>query len=239
MKAELGSGSPAPAGELGSGGGGAEHGRERRAASRLSDRPDRNRGAVRARRWRRRDAERARQRGGAACDAGDEERFRRRSASCWTFIRTEGRPLDDDELEGSDLILPPPDVSLEEAKAEFSGEGLIPGLIPPAQPAHGFRCVDRIRAAILRHGRRLADTAVELQLRSRADRDRDRQHGLGARPAGPRPSGRGGGGAPALSGAAMGHARAALSRGPGRDPTCCDCRCGSGARAPPSATARS
>jgi hypothetical protein len=25
------------------------------------------------------------------------------------------------------LILPPPDVSLEEAKAEFQGEGLIPG----------------------------------------------------------------------------------------------------------------
>ena len=31
------------------------------------------------------------------------------------------------ELVGSDVILPPPDVTLEEAKAEFSGEGLIPG----------------------------------------------------------------------------------------------------------------
>ena len=30
-------------------------------------------------------------------------------------------------MEPSDVILPPPDVSLEEAKAEFSGEGLIPG----------------------------------------------------------------------------------------------------------------
>ena len=27
----------------------------------------------------------------------------------------------------SDLILPPPDVSLEETKAEFQGDGLIPG----------------------------------------------------------------------------------------------------------------
>jgi hypothetical protein len=33
----------------------------------------------------------------------------------------------EDRLEPSDVILPPPDVSLEEAKAEFSGEGLIPG----------------------------------------------------------------------------------------------------------------
>jgi hypothetical protein len=30
-------------------------------------------------------------------------------------------------LVGSDVILPPPDVSLEEAKAEFTGEGLSPG----------------------------------------------------------------------------------------------------------------
>jgi hypothetical protein len=33
----------------------------------------------------------------------------------------------EDQLAPSDLILPPPDVSLEEAKQEFSGEGLIPG----------------------------------------------------------------------------------------------------------------
>jgi hypothetical protein len=32
----------------------------------------------------------------------------------------------DDELEGSDLILPPADLSFEEAGREFSGEGLIP-----------------------------------------------------------------------------------------------------------------
>ena len=33
----------------------------------------------------------------------------------------------DDVLEQSDVIIPPPDVSFEEARAEFSGEGLIPG----------------------------------------------------------------------------------------------------------------
>jgi hypothetical protein len=43
------------------------------------------------------------------------------------FVREHGSPVPEDRLEPSDAILPPPDVSLEEAKAEFSGEGLIPG----------------------------------------------------------------------------------------------------------------
>lgn len=63
----------------------------------------------------------------AACDAGDDARFQKAFARLLELVRSEGRPLDEDELEGSDLILPPPDVSLEEAKEEFSGEGLIPG----------------------------------------------------------------------------------------------------------------
>jgi hypothetical protein len=63
----------------------------------------------------------------AACEAGDEERFKTSFGKLLELIRTQGRPLDEDELEGSELILPPPDVSLEEARSEFSGEGLIPG----------------------------------------------------------------------------------------------------------------
>jgi hypothetical protein len=63
----------------------------------------------------------------AACEANDDERFHSSFSKLLELVRTEGRPLDEDELEGSDLILPPPDVSLEEAMAEFSGEGLIPG----------------------------------------------------------------------------------------------------------------
>jgi len=35
--------------------------------------------------------------------------------------------VDDDELHGSDIILPPPDLSVEEARKAFQGEGLIPG----------------------------------------------------------------------------------------------------------------
>ena len=43
------------------------------------------------------------------------------------YVRAKGTPVGDDDLFGSDIILPPPDVSLEEAQTEFQGEGLIPG----------------------------------------------------------------------------------------------------------------
>ncbi len=63
----------------------------------------------------------------SACQAGDEASFQDVFGRLLNFVRTQGRALSDDELLGSDLILPPPDVSLEEASTEFSGEGLIPG----------------------------------------------------------------------------------------------------------------
>lgn len=63
----------------------------------------------------------------AACESDDEEGFRSAFNRLLEFIRTNGHPVEEDHLGGSDLILPPPDVSLEEAKEEFSGEGLIPG----------------------------------------------------------------------------------------------------------------
>jgi hypothetical protein len=62
-----------------------------------------------------------------ACDDSDEEAFRASFGRLLEFVRNEGHPVPDDHLGGSDVILPPPDVSLAEAKAEFSGEGLIPG----------------------------------------------------------------------------------------------------------------
>jgi hypothetical protein len=61
-----------------------------------------------------------------ACEAGDEDEFRAAYGRLLEFVRTKGRPVDADHLGGSDLILPPPDVSLEEASAEFTAEGLIP-----------------------------------------------------------------------------------------------------------------
>ncbi|HWF56537.1 MAG TPA: hypothetical protein VG223_17995 [Solirubrobacteraceae bacterium] len=63
----------------------------------------------------------------AACQAGDEARFHDAFAKLLSFVREQGQPVAGDHLGGSDLILPPPDVSLEEALTEFSGEGLIPG----------------------------------------------------------------------------------------------------------------
>lgn len=63
----------------------------------------------------------------SACQGGDEANFKSTYAKLLDLIRTKGRPVDDDALSGSDLILPPPDISLAEASEEFTGEGLIPG----------------------------------------------------------------------------------------------------------------
>ncbi len=62
----------------------------------------------------------------AAVDSGDEDRFHEAFEDLLNLIRSEGRPLGDDELEESDVIVPPPDLTFTEAGAEFSGEGLIP-----------------------------------------------------------------------------------------------------------------
>ena len=63
----------------------------------------------------------------AACESGDEPGFNDTYARLIAFVRDNGQPVPEDILEPSDVIFPPADVSLEEAKAEFSGEGLIPG----------------------------------------------------------------------------------------------------------------
>jgi hypothetical protein len=60
------------------------------------------------------------------CAAGDEELFRSTFAQMLALIRSHGRQLAEDDLVPSDVILPPPDVSFEEARTGFSGEGLIP-----------------------------------------------------------------------------------------------------------------
>jgi hypothetical protein len=62
----------------------------------------------------------------AAVDADDEDGFHTAFEELLHAIRTEGEHLDDDELEGSDVIVPPADTSFAEAVAEFSGDGLIP-----------------------------------------------------------------------------------------------------------------
>ena len=62
----------------------------------------------------------------AAVEAGDEERFHTLYDSMLAFVRSEGRPVADDVLEESDVILPPPDLSFIEAGEAFTGDGLIP-----------------------------------------------------------------------------------------------------------------
>jgi hypothetical protein len=62
-----------------------------------------------------------------AVENGDEDAFRDLFARMLDVVRSDGKPLGDDELTVSDVIIPPADTSLEEAAAEFTGEGLIPG----------------------------------------------------------------------------------------------------------------
>jgi hypothetical protein len=62
----------------------------------------------------------------AAVEAGDEDAFHAAFEELLQVVRTEGETLGDDDLEASDFILPPADLSFVEAGEEFSGEGLIP-----------------------------------------------------------------------------------------------------------------
>ncbi len=61
----------------------------------------------------------------AAVEAADRDRFTQAFAELLEYVRG-GELLDDAHLGASDAILPPPDVSFEEASGELSGEGLIP-----------------------------------------------------------------------------------------------------------------
>ena len=62
----------------------------------------------------------------AAVEAGDEARFHELFDHMHQLVRSDCSPLADDDLAVSDVIIPPPDLTFEEAKDEFTGEGLIP-----------------------------------------------------------------------------------------------------------------
>lgn len=62
----------------------------------------------------------------AAAESGDESSFCDHFGEMYRLVRDGGDALPGDELTESDLILPPEDLSFEEAKVEFTGEGLIP-----------------------------------------------------------------------------------------------------------------
>jgi hypothetical protein len=61
-----------------------------------------------------------------AVTGGDEGTFGRLFAQLITYVRSNGVRLEDVELAHSDVILPPPDTTLEEARELFSGEGALP-----------------------------------------------------------------------------------------------------------------
>ena len=62
----------------------------------------------------------------AAVEAGNEGKFSELWEQMLELVCSDGREIGDDELVESDVILPPRDSTFEEAKAEFSGDGLIP-----------------------------------------------------------------------------------------------------------------
>jgi hypothetical protein len=62
----------------------------------------------------------------SAVEGGREEGFAESFAKLLDYVREHGAPVPDDELEASELILPPADLTFDEAGREFTGEGLIP-----------------------------------------------------------------------------------------------------------------
>ncbi|HEX4655120.1 MAG TPA: hypothetical protein VH274_05210 [Mycobacteriales bacterium] len=63
----------------------------------------------------------------AAVDGGDEASFTQSLAALLSRVRAVGRPLPDDEIVSSDLVLPSADASLAEVRELLGDEGLIPG----------------------------------------------------------------------------------------------------------------
>jgi hypothetical protein len=61
-----------------------------------------------------------------AVEAGDRDRFQELWSQMLELVNADGNALSADELVESDVILPPRDISFEEAAGEFTGEGLIP-----------------------------------------------------------------------------------------------------------------
>ncbi|MDX6512435.1 MAG: hypothetical protein QOE36_1939 [Gaiellaceae bacterium] len=67
-----------------------------------------------------------------ALEAGDEESLRRLLEQMAQMARDRGEPLDAGDLTPSEGMIPPSDLTLEEARSLFEGEGLIPDLPGPA-----------------------------------------------------------------------------------------------------------
>jgi hypothetical protein len=64
----------------------------------------------------------------AALGRGDEEALDAHLEQMWDLVRREGEELPAESLETSDVLIPPADLTLEETRALFSEDGLIPDL---------------------------------------------------------------------------------------------------------------
>ena len=69
----------------------------------------------------------------AALERGDEAALSSLLTQMADSVRASGDRLPDADLSPSDAIVPPPDLSLEEARALFTEEGLIPDLPAPTR----------------------------------------------------------------------------------------------------------
>jgi hypothetical protein len=65
---------------------------------------------------------------GRAVEAGDETKLAELLSRMAEAVRTNGTRLSDDDLSPSEGIVPPADLSLDEARRLFQDEGLIPDL---------------------------------------------------------------------------------------------------------------
>ena len=57
----------------------------------------------------------------------DESAFQARLDQLLSYVRENGEVIPPDLLVESNIILPPADITLDEARALFTGEGLLPG----------------------------------------------------------------------------------------------------------------
>lgn len=64
----------------------------------------------------------------AALERSDETELDRTLEEMWELVKAQGEELPLDDLHASDAIIPPADLTLEETRELFEGEGLIPDL---------------------------------------------------------------------------------------------------------------
>ena len=63
----------------------------------------------------------------SAIESGDEEMFRTALSGLLAAVRASGTHHAPDSLDESDLILPPPDATIDEVRELLGDDGLIPG----------------------------------------------------------------------------------------------------------------